>query len=337
MNEVSLKSQEDDIIQVCGLVKLEQFGQARSQFRTPQYYSFRYSLPSSFPHVSNIKKGLGLSHCFPGVKPYNARGALWPQSTSDGHHWERMKSLTMTMVLECRENKLSDVSRCFQRWSQCYTVELFRETCSGKFHDAIASCNMAAETFGAVARVGCCSTIRETFSGNFLKKFHKTYRVTRCNVRRVAVSPFVVLLWTSATATRSTPAILSLCCSVPIIFTQAFPKRTKVFSKTDIFFLRIKSASKHIREYQKLRLRVNGSRIRRKKNPYTAGWHTVHWKIQFTPNHATVSRDDTSATQSNENSNNNNNNNIVVFLPISVSEKVLIRSASSLLPPTAAT
>ena len=58
MNEVSLKSQEDDIIQFCGLVKLEQFGQARSQFKTPQYYSFRYSLPSTFPYVSNIKRAL---------------------------------------------------------------------------------------------------------------------------------------------------------------------------------------------------------------------------------------------------------------------------------------
>ena len=44
----------------------------------------------------------------------------------------------------------------------CYTVKLFRETCSRKFHDAIASCNMVAETLGAVARVGCCSTFRET-------------------------------------------------------------------------------------------------------------------------------------------------------------------------------
>ena len=29
--------------------------------------------------------------------------------------------------------------------SLCYTMKLFRETCSRKFHDAIASCNMAAE------------------------------------------------------------------------------------------------------------------------------------------------------------------------------------------------
>ena len=74
----------------------------------------------------------------------------------------------------------------------CYTTKLFRETCWRKFHDAIASCNMAAETRGAVARVGCCSTVRETVSGNFLKKFDKACRVTQCNFRRnlyrVAVS-----------------------------------------------------------------------------------------------------------------------------------------------------
>ena len=48
------------------------------------------------------------------------------------------------------------------------------------------------ESVSAVARVGCCSTFRETVAGNFLKKFHKTDRVTRCNFRRnlfrVAVS-----------------------------------------------------------------------------------------------------------------------------------------------------
>ena len=40
------------------------------------------------------------------------------------------------------------------------------------------------ETLSAVARVGRSSTFRENVSGNFLKKFHKTDRVTRCNFRR---------------------------------------------------------------------------------------------------------------------------------------------------------
>ena len=46
-------------------------------------------------------------------------------------------------------------------------------------------CNLAPlhETLSAVARVGCCSTFRETVSGNFLKMFHKKDRVTRCNCR----------------------------------------------------------------------------------------------------------------------------------------------------------
>ena len=71
--------------------------------------------------------------------------------------------------------------------SESFSWKSFEE-----FHDAFTSCNMAAGTRGADARVGCCSTFRETVSGNFLKRFHQTYRVTQCNFRRslyrVAVS-----------------------------------------------------------------------------------------------------------------------------------------------------
>ena len=84
---------------------------------------------------------------------------------------------------------------------RCCAVKLFRETCSRKCRDAIASCNMAAATLLAVAwdsQCHCASRMLFYFSwnffaGNFLTKFHKTDpRLTRCNIRRklyrVAVS-----------------------------------------------------------------------------------------------------------------------------------------------------
>ena len=82
---------------------------------------------------------------------------------------------------------------CDTRWN--FFVKLVGGNFTMRLHRVTWQLKHAApllETLSAAARVGRCSTFRETVSGNFLKRFHKTCRVTWCNFRRnlyrVAVS-----------------------------------------------------------------------------------------------------------------------------------------------------